>query len=702
MRRLLLACLLLTAAMTAGAQSTQLFKQTMQETSPEYFNTAEARRIGDQLLLYQRVTGGWPKNIDMARQLTAEECARVEADKQKTGDSTTDNDATTLQMTFLARLYQQTRDERYRDAFRRAADYLLSGQYDSGGWPQFWPEPHGYQVHITYNDHAMLHTLTLLRDIARQQPPYQGTLTDRRQRRRIAEAFDRGIECILNTQITTPDGQLTVWCQQHDHQTLRPAAARAFELPSYCSMESAGLVTLLMELPQPSERVRRAVHAAMRWFDRYKLTGYRLERTGKPGAADRETRLVADPQAPALWARFYDLERCEPYVCDRDGIPRRRLEQIGSERRNGYAWYSTVPADLYPLYDQWADRYDREHKLQLDPDGPGANEQGIIEWFRRPVVSPADFDAVVAPGDSLQLAIERAPAQPQQPYKILIRRGVYRQKVILDRPNIVLVGEDRDSTILLLAETAQTQHIKEYHGRPVGNGVIVLQEGADDCVISGLTVHNDYGTTVAPGNTTHQMAIFGRATRTIIVNCTVRADGNDALALWAPGGNGMYYHADLTLESPGVDFLCPRGWCYATRCRFMGDGRAILWHDGRGDRSKRLVVKDSRFDAHRPTPLGRYHHDAQFLLLNCRLSPQILDANIGYAYTDRVLDPCPWGQRTYYYNCLREGGHSGWLANNLEQADGQPAYHSVTALWTFGGQWDPERRVRDLWHVLAY
>jgi hypothetical protein len=164
----------------------------------------------------------------------------------------------------------------------------------------------------------------------------------------------------------------------------------------------------------------------------------------------------------------------------------------------------------------------------------------------------------------------------------------------------------------------------------------------------------------------------------------------------------MYYHADLTLESPGVDFLCPRGWCYATRCRFMGDGRAILWHDGRGDRSKRLVVKDSRFDAHRPTPLGRYHHDAQFLLLNCRLSPQILDSNIGYAYTDRVLDPCPWGQRTYYYNCLREGGHSGWLANNLEQADGQPAYHSVTALWTFGGQWDPERRVRDLWHVLAY
>jgi hypothetical protein len=74
----------------------------------------------------------------------------------------------------------------------------------------------------------------------------------------------------------------------------------------------------------------------------------------------------------------------------------------------------------------------------------------------------------------------------------------------------------------------------------VGNGVIVLQEGADDCVISGLTVYNNYGTTVEPGNTAHQMSIFGRATRTIVINSNVWADGNDALSLWAKEGKGMY------------------------------------------------------------------------------------------------------------------------------------------------------------------
>ena len=230
----------------------------------------------------------------------------------------------------------------------------------------------------------------------------------------------------------------------------------------------------------------------------------------------------------------------------------------------------------------------------------------------------------------------------------------------------------------------------------------MLQEGADDCIISGLTVYNNYGTVVEPGNTKHQMAIYGKATRTIVINSNVWADGNDALSLWAPEGNGMYYHADLFLRCPGVDFLCPRGWCYATRCRFYGDSRAIIWHDGRGDKSKKLVITNSTFDAKTPTKLGRWHHDSQFFLVNCRISANILDSNIQYAYSDKVLDPCPWGERVYYLNCAREGGNSGWLNDNIQESGEELYYHSTTATWTFGGQWDPEQRIRDNWKWLAY
>ena len=689
------------AAAQQGAAAQAMFqprRDLLRSTDPAFFLTDEALRIGDQVLAYQRVTGGWPKNIDMARRLTDAELAQVQAAKSRTDDSTIDNNATTTQMIYLARLWQATREERFRAGFKAAVEYLLSGQYDNGGWPQFWPDMTGYQVHITFNDNAIVNTLELFRDIYSEQAPYDNGLTDEALRKRLVTSFDKGIECILATQILK-DGKPSVWCQQHDRETLAPASARAYELPSYCSSESAGIVRLLMSLPDPDARVKRAVHGAMQWFDKYKLTGLRVERTFANGI--RDTRLVEDPSAAPIWGRFYDLKWCEPYVCDRDGIARRRLEEIGPERRNGYSWYNSSAAELYPLYDAWAAKYDPRHKVKISLQTPGANQNGTIEMFRRPVIDRKSFDVVVKPGESIQAAVEQAPASPSKPFKILILKGEYNEKVIIDRPNIVLVGEDKDATVLTFAELSSKPVVREYKGKPVGNGVIVLQEGADDCVISGLTVYNNYGTTVEE-TTAHQMAIFGRGTRTIVINCHVWADGNDALSLWAPEGNGMYYHADLDLRCRGVDFLCPRGWCYATRCSFYGDGMAMIWHDGRGDPDKKLVITNSSFDAKSPTLLGRYHHDAQFYLVHCTLSENVINGNIHYAYSDKVLDPCPWGLRTYYYNVIRAGGHSGWLRNNLSEAPGAPESYGVTAPWTFNYQWDPEQRIRDLWDVLAY
>ena len=711
MKKLLTLLLVLTSVVvTVQAQRGRGGRNLPTHEKEDFYKTEEARRIGDQVLLYQRVTGGWPKNINMSRPLTDEERVQVLRDKERRDDSTTDNGATNMQMLYLAKLYQATQVERYKEGVLKAVEYLLSGQYENGGWPQFWPEMHGYQMHITYNDDAMVNTMNLLRAVAQQKDPYQG-LADEALRQRCMKAFDKGVECILKTQMHNKEGRLTVWCQQHYRDNYEPAPARAYELPSYCSMESASITRLLMSLPNPDERVKQAVHAAMAWFDKYKLTGLRIQRTGPWASMDGDTKLVEDADAEPIWGRYYDLKYCEPYVCDRDGLPRRRLEDIGHERRNGYAWFGSRPAELYPTYDKWADRYDPQHKVTVSLKTKGANENGLIDMFRQPQKDLNDFDAVVKAGERIQDAIEKAPLKPVRPFKIFIRKGLYQQKVIIDRPNIVLVGEDRDSTCIVLAETEDTRIVKEYHGQPVHHGVVVLQEGADDCVISGLTIYNNYGTVVEPGNTKHQMAVYGRGTRTIVINSNIWADGNDALSLWAREG-GMYYHADLYLRCPGVDFLCPRGWCYATRCRLYGDGRALIWHDGRNNADQKLVITNSQFDAKRPTPLGRYHHDSQFYIVNCKLSENILDQNIEHAYKGRTaeemakegkkLDPCPWGQRTYYYGNRREGGHSGWLNDNLKTAPGSPEFHMITALWTFDGKWDPEQYIRELWNVLAY
>ena len=685
----------------AEAQRLRPQRNVMRETRKEFFQSEEATRIGDQILLYQRVTGAWPKNTDMVRRLTDREREAVLKAKEHTHDSTIDNGATTSQMIFLARLYQATGEERFREAFLKALQYILDGQYENGGWPQIWPNTEGYHAHITFNDDAIANILFIFDDIRNGRAPYEGDLLDKATRQRVAKAFDKGIECILKCQIYV-DGVPTVWCQQHYKDSFEPAPARVFEHACYCTQESAMLVRLLMTLPKPSKRVKEAVHGAMKWFDTYKLTGLRLVRTGWRMGERRDAKLIEDPSAEQpIWGRFYNFEYSEPFVCDRDGIERRRLEQIGLERRTGYSWYGSRPAELYPLYEKWAEEHDPKHKVQLNLKAKGANENGLIEMYRRPTIDRAAFDVIVKAGESIQAAIEKAPAKPTEPFKILIEKGVYNEKVIIDKPNIVLVGEDREKTQIIFAEVSDNRRIKEYKGQPVGNGVIVIQEGADDCVISGLTVYNNYGTTVEK-TTRHQMAIFGRATRTIVINSNVWADGNDALSLWARDAGGMYYHADLYLRCPGVDFLCPRGWCYVTRSRFYGDSRAMIWHDGRGDQSKKLVITDSEFDAASPTLLGSYHHDSQFFLQNCHFSKNVLDGNIHYAYSDKVLDPCPWGLRVYYNDCTREGGHSGWMNDNFDQSSTKPAYYDLTARWTFGGKWDPESRIRELWNVLGY
>lgn len=709
MKKTIILSLLFVACMTMMAQPKKRYKQVLRETNMEFFHTDEARRIGDQVLLWQRNTGGWPKNIDMVTPMTDAQRTQVLADKSRRDDSTTDNNATTMQMMYLARLYNATGDVKYRNAFRKGIEYLLSGQYKNGGWPQFWPVQRDYQIHITYNDDAMINLMEMLRDVHDGKAPYSAGLCDEALKKKMKKAFDKGVECILATQIRCPEP--TIWCQQHDRETFAPAKARAYELPSFGVQESAYIVRLLMAIPNPDAKIKAAVHGAMAWFDKYKLTGYRLVRTYDKEHNSVDTKLVSDTTAGPLWARYYDLDNCVPYVCDRDGIPRRRLEDIGAERRNGYSWYGNRPAELYPLYDAWADKYDPKNKVKISLETKGANENGTLTLFVEPKLDETKFDAIVMRGGSIQQAVEKAPLQGTKPYAILVKKGIYNEKVIIDRPNIVLVGENRDSCIIVGAEAEGLKMKKEYAGAAVHDGILVLTDKADDCIISGMTVINNYGTTVNP-TTTHQFSVYGQATRTIIINSNIISDGNDALSLWgkgADGKGGMYYHRDLFIRCPGVDFICPRGTCYATRCRFLGNTRAILWHDGSGDINNKFVITNSEFDAIKPTPLGRYHHDSQFFIMNCRMSKNILDEDINHAYKaqpslaiGKKVDPCPWGHRVYYHGCTREGGHSGWLSDNTDQLEGKPSYYTTTASWTFGKKWDPEKRIRDLWHILRY
>ena len=319
----------------------------------KWYGSAEARAVADSVVQYQSPQGGWPKSTDLAKP------PRTPDDIPPLGRgraNSLDNEATTLPMAFLARVAHATGEARYRESFIRGVDYLLAAQYPNGGWPQFWPLRKGYYSRITYNDGAMIRAITILRDVAGGQPPYD--FVDAPRRERAGDAVARGIDCILRTQIKQ-NGELTAWCAQHDEKTLEPAWARAYEPPSLSGGESVGIVRFLMSFEEPTPEIVAAIEGAVAWFRSVAMKGVRIESIRRNDGRT-ERRLVLDPDAPPLWARFYELGTNRPLYLDRDSVFRYDFNEISYERRSGYRYHGTWAASLLSTgYPAWR----RKHKL---------------------------------------------------------------------------------------------------------------------------------------------------------------------------------------------------------------------------------------------------------------------------------------------------------------------------------------------------
>lgn len=301
----------------------------------EWYATVEALRMADNVVLYQRDSGGWPKNIEMAKTLSDREKAAILREKKK-NDSTIDNGATHTQLSFLARVYTAQQQERHRESFSKGLDYLLKAQYPNGGWPQFYPNLDGYYKRITYNDGAMIGVMKLLRDVAEAKPAY--AFVDEARRAKAASAVEKGIECILKTQVIV-DGRRTVWCAQHDEVTFAPAPARTFELASLSGGESVDIVRFLMSIKDPSRDVVESIESAIKWFEQSELKGVKWIK--KPDATQPngfDCVVAKDPKS-SVWARFYEIGTNRPIFAGRDGVLKYDVAQIEHERRTGYEWY---------------------------------------------------------------------------------------------------------------------------------------------------------------------------------------------------------------------------------------------------------------------------------------------------------------------------------------------------------------------------
>lgn len=327
-----------------------------------WYASPEARHVADNIVSFQTPAGGWGKNVDRTGPLrrpgehyvpieNLPANARTDADPDWSFVGTIDNDATTTEIRFLARVQAAlpgVEGDPYRAAALKGVRYLLGAQFPNGGWPQIYPLRGGYHDALTFNDDALTLVVTTLAAVAARQGDY--AFVPASVASAAQAACDRALAVILRTQVVI-DGKRTIWGQQHDAITLAPVGARNFEPVALSASESADLLVFLMRQPAPSPATVAAVEGGIAWLKAHALTGVDWRRDESGVRA-----LVRDPGAAPIWARYYDLATGKPIFGDRDRTIHDDVAELSVERRNGYSWYNRGPAGALKAYDAWTKR----------------------------------------------------------------------------------------------------------------------------------------------------------------------------------------------------------------------------------------------------------------------------------------------------------------------------------------------------------
>jgi PelA/Pel-15E family pectate lyase len=134
--------------------------------------------------------------------------------------------------------------------------------------------------------------------------------------------------------------------------TLEPVSARNYEMPATSSGESVGVMLMLMDdLPHPTAEEQQAIRAAAAWFEKVAIRGESYERTPQGRG------LVAKQGAGPIWARYYQMGTDKPIFGDRDKSIHDSVDELSTERRNGYGWYGTEPSRVLEQFAQWTKQH---------------------------------------------------------------------------------------------------------------------------------------------------------------------------------------------------------------------------------------------------------------------------------------------------------------------------------------------------------
>ena len=236
-------------------------------------------------------------------------------------------------------------------------------------------------------------------------------------------------------------------------------------------------------------------------------------------------------------------------------------------------------------------------------------------------IAIAPPDATVGPGGygAVSEALAAAPGDGARPWRILITPGRWREKLVIDKPNITLVGQDRASCVLTYDDASRTP--KPEGGTTGTSGSYAIAIRAPDVSLQNLTIENAFD--------------YDAAARAAAGGDQQAAGGLQAVALMLGEGAERTWVDGCDINGHQDTLFANRGRAYFRRCRITGTVE-FIFGAARALFQQCDIVSRARPDAQgrwgwvsaASTPRGQYYG---FAFNRCRLTkePSVPQRSVG-------------------------------------------------------------------------
>ena len=129
--------------------------------------------------------------------------------------------------------------------------------------------------------------------------------------------------------------------------------------------------------------------------------------------------------------------------------------------------------------------------------------------------------------DTLCAALESVSGETES-VEIFVKKGAYFEKVIIDRPNVTIKGEDKDETVIVYNDCALRKDEKGEYLGTFATASLEVRPTAVNTVLDNLTVQNSAGYGKVVGQA---VALNIMADKAVVKNCRLIAR-QDTLMLW--------------------------------------------------------------------------------------------------------------------------------------------------------------------------